>query len=854
MKRAEILREKIVRLVPLLTGMSIRVTQAGASAYVERDPVTLRPNRVNLPYVPDDASDALINAIEGFVDHEVGHCLFTGEHSWQQADAAGVLSTWNAVEDVFVERKIVEMFPGSKSNLAKLRTFFINNYSAPQVEKALSRGEDPRPYLMVCAYRAWAGQQTFVDYMADKWALLGDIPKLIGEYCKQTLPDIETSEQAVEIAIEIKKRLKQQKPEPPPMPPEEPDNEPEQQTGGKGETPEEEGEGPSDRPNDNQDENSDGAPDNADEDNDSESQGGGGQQDPSAEKSDSDEDDTDADNADEDDAENSGEQTDSEVEPNDETGGDEEDDSEGESSNPSESAPSEESQPEGDTDDGDGSETQEEQGNESEPSNGDSQGGNDAQAESEPNNADEDDDAEAGVSAQKEGNDTGDSDEGDNAESGEDSPQETDGNDDPSQGESGTGDDGGTPESEEPEQSENEEPLDASDEYHEQENMEILDANEDDTMPGGGKGNADIQPSTAENPGVMPVEEEIIEPIDFEAIENNMEDFDDSLSDLLTTSAFNSLIKSQYKVFSRDYDYIGPLTDAHVKGVTDTHVLNMTNTVDSMLGPMQKDLERLIEARSRVVWTGGHKKGKLNATSLSRLVVSNDPRVFKQKQPARSKSVAVGILGDLSGSMYGNKVKTAAYSMYGLAKVLDKMQIPVEVLGFTTTDDEDLTEGFVEDIQREQSRMQQMGMSAKLDYSRYLPLFMPVIKSFNQRMTPEVIKHMAAVASAGWLEYNVDGECVQIAANRLMQRREDRKILFVLSDGSPASAGSPRAVLNEHLRQTVRDIEKSGIEIVGIGIEDDSVRKFYPKSVVIDSVSKLPSLVMGKMKEFLSQN
>lgn len=832
MKRAELLREKITRLVPLLTGQSIRVTQAGASAFVERDPVTLRPNRVNLPYVPDDASDALINAIEGFVDHEVGHCLFTGEYSYQQADAAGVLATWNAVEDVFVERKIAEMFPGSKSNLAKLRTFFIDNYSAPQVKKALSSGQDPRPYLMVCAYRAWAGQQTFVDYMADKWALLGDIPKLIGEYCEQTLPNIDSSEEAVQIAIEIKKRLKQQKPEPPPMPPEEPENEPEQKTGGKGETPEEEGEGPSDQPNDNQDKESNGAPDNADEEDDSDSDGGS------------------ANNADEDDAENSGEETDSEAESSDQEGEGEEDDSEGESSNPSESTPSE-PESESDPNHDNSSEAEEEPGNEPEPANGDSQGGNDAQAQTEPNNADEDDDAEAGVSAQKEGNDTGDSDEGDNAESGEDSAQETDGNDESSQGESGTGDDGGTPELEQPE---GEEPLDASDEYHEQENMEILDASDDDTMPGGGKGNADIQPSTAENPGVMPVEEERIEPVDFEAIENSMEDFDDSLSDLLTNSAFNSLIKSQYKVFSRDYDYIGSLTEAHIKGVTDTHVNNMANAVDAMLGPMQKDLERLIEARSRVVWTGGHKKGKLNATSLSRLVVSNDPRVFKQKQPARSKSVAVGILGDLSGSMSGNKVRTAAYSMYGLAKVLDKMQIPVEVLGFTTTDDEDLTEGFIEDINREQARLQSMGLNGKLDYSRYLPLFMPVIKSFNQRMTPEVIKHLAAVASAGWLEYNVDGECVQIAANRLMQRREDRKILFVLSDGSPASAGSSRSVLNEHLRQTVRDIEKSGIEIIGIGIEDDSVRKFYPKSIVIDSVNKLPSLVMGKMKEFLSQN
>ena len=822
MKRVEILREKIKRLVPLLTGMSIRVTQAGASAYVERDPETLRPNRVNLPYIPDDASDSLINAIEGFVDHEVGHCLFTGEYSWQRADKEGVLATWNAVEDVYVERKIAEMFPGSKSNLAKLRSFFIENYTEPQVKRALASGEDTTPYLMVCAYRAWAGQQTFVDYMADKWGLLGDIPKVLADYCQEVLPDVASSEEAVDIAIEIKKRLKQEKPEPPPMPQPEPENQPEQQTGGKGETPEEEGEGPSSEPNDNDDEN--GEPSNADREDDP-SSNNGSKEGSQAENTDEEKNDESGSDGEQEDEESS----DSSDSPESESGPD----SPGETDDESESDPQdgEEGESQGDADDSEQTETPEEQGD-----------------EPESDNADEADGDEGGVSAEKAGSDAGNGDdddgEGNSAESDSEPESEDPSND-------GQGDNGGTPESEDGPG--DEDPADiGKDDYNEKEDMEILDATDEQFMPGGGKGNGDIQPSTAENPGVMPVEEEPIEPVDFEAIQANMEDFDDSMSDLLTDSALSAIDASEYKIFSREYDYVGPLTYAHIDGVTDQHVINMTNKVDSMLGPMQKDLERLIEARSRTVWTGGHKKGRLNATALNRLVVSDDPRIFKQKQPARSKSVAVGILGDLSGSMQGTKVKTAAYAMYGLAKVLDKMHIPVEVLGFTTTDDEDIVEGFVEDIQREQKLLASKG--AKLDYSRYLPLFVPVLKSFNQRMTPEVIKHLAAVASASWLNYNVDGECVQIAANRIMQRQEDRKILFVLSDGSPASAGSSRAVMNAHLRKTVRDVEKSGIEIIGIGIEDDSVRSFYPKSVVINRVEELPSLVIGKMKEFLSQN
>lgn len=259
----------------------------------------------------------------------------------------------------------------------------------------------------------------------------------------------------------------------------------------------------------------------------------------------------------------------------------------------------------------------------------------------------------------------------------------------------------------------------------------------------------------------------------------------------------------------------------------------------------------MIAARSAVVWVGGQKKGKLHSGSLTRLIVNNDPRVFRQKLESRSKSVAIEIVCDFSGSMGGTKIKTAAYASYGLLSVLDKMQIPVEMIGFTTTRDEKIMEQFGDDLARETERLKQT-LNKSLEYSRYIPLTIPVVKDFNQRMTPEVIRSIAAVADAKWLQFNVDGESVQTGAARLMTRREDRKIMIVLSDGNPSALGSGQRVLEAHLRKVVKDATAAGIEIIGIGIEDDSVRKFYPNHVIINNVTELPSLVMRKMKEFLS--
>ncbi|MFH3664057.1 cobalamin biosynthesis protein CobT, partial [Acinetobacter baumannii] len=56
----------------------------------------------------------------------------------------------------------------------------------------------------------------------------------------------------------------------------------------------------------------------------------------------------------------------------------------------------------------------------------------------------------------------------------------------------------------------------------------------------------------------------------------------------------------------------------------------LEDKVASMVGPMQKDMERAIQARSKSVWENGLKQGKLNSSSLARLASTGDCRIFRK--------------------------------------------------------------------------------------------------------------------------------------------------------------------------------------------------------------------------------
>ena len=316
-------------------------------------------------------------------------------------------------------------------------------------------------------------------------------------------------------------------------------------------------------------------------------------------------------------------------------------------------------------------------------------------------------------------------------------------------------------------------------------------------------------------------------------------DYDDTLSREISKTAADSASAAEYIVYTTDHDKVETL---RVGGGFRSEMLTaLESKVEGMAGPMQKDLERAIVARSRARWEGGRRTGRLNAAALSRLAVGDD-RVFRKKQESNSKDVAVSLVIDASGSMYGSKIHTAAASAFALSQVLDRLKISHEVICFTTGEMDRKLNAEAE------AEAKKLGIR----YSRLEPLYMPVVKHFHERLATDVKNRFAWLPNSRFLANNVDGECVMIAAQRLAMRKESGKAMIVLSDGAPACYGDSRAV-SKHLRDTVKKIEKGGINVIGIGIESSDVTRYYSKSLVINSVDELPKRVIGELRKLLLQ-
>lgn len=166
-----VVRAAIDKIVKLLTNnTSITVTQQGAKAFVAYDPRTGAVKQVNIPKLPDNASDLIIAAAQGFLDHEVGHVLFTDQKTVVKAakENKRVKNIHNLLEDVYVENKMIERFRGSVGNLEAVRKFHIEKIALPEITKAVSVGdiEKASSYAAALKFRAWGGQTAAIDFFA----------------------------------------------------------------------------------------------------------------------------------------------------------------------------------------------------------------------------------------------------------------------------------------------------------------------------------------------------------------------------------------------------------------------------------------------------------------------------------------------------------------------------------------------------------------------------------------------------------------------------------------------------------------------------------------------------------------
>jgi cobalamin biosynthesis protein CobT len=258
----------------------------------------------------------------------------------------------------------------------------------------------------------------------------------------------------------------------------------------------------------------------------------------------------------------------------------------------------------------------------------------------------------------------------------------------------------------------------------------------------------------------------------------------------------------------------------------------------------------MMAARSQVIKVPGFRSGKLHGGSLHRLKTGDD-RVFRRTAESISKETVVTLLIDNSGSMTGSAIQVAMATGYALCQTLERVGIKHEVIGFTTCGyqgDRHALEDYSEKLHEEQTRIGRK-------FSRTEPLFMPIYKGFDERLTPTAKARFAYVyGGRSFLLQNIDGECLGVAGDRIAKRREPRKVILVLSDGAPACSTSTGRELASDLRRRIKELAARKIETIGIGIEDDSVKAYYPKYVVLEDLNKLPGTVMGELRRILLSN
>ncbi|MCC0074978.1 MAG: cobaltochelatase subunit CobT [Rhodobacter sp.] len=270
--------------------------------------------------------------------------------------------------------------------------------------------------------------------------------------------------------------------------------------------------------------------------------------------------------------------------------------------------------------------------------------------------------------------------------------------------------------------------------------------------------------------------------------------------------------------------------------------------LDQQLDPLKgavsrlaNKLQRRLQAQQNRSWEFDKEEGILDAGRLARVVANpTTPLSFKWEKDTDFRDTVVTLLLDNSGSMRGRPISIAAICADVLARTLERCQVKVEILGFTTRA-----------WKGGQSREKWLAEGRKQSPGRLNDLRHIVYKGADAPWR-RVKDNLGLMMKEGLLKENIDGEALEWAHRRMLVRREQRKILMVISDGAPVddSTLSVNAAnfLEKHLRDVIAMIEKrKAVELLAIGIGHD-VTRYYERAVTITDVEQLA----GAMTEQLA--
>ncbi len=305
-----------------------------------------------------------------------------------------------------------------------------------------------------------------------------------------------------------------------------------------------------------------------------------------------------------------------------------------------------------------------------------------------------------------------------------------------------------------------------------------------------------------------------------------------------------------YRIYTEDFDEIVNAQDlcdaeelSRLRALLDKHLDNL----NSVIGKLANRLQRKLMAHQNRSWNFDLEEGLLDAGKLSRVVTQpSHPLSFKMESDIRFRDTVVTLLIDNSGSMRGRPITIAAVTADILARTLERCGVKVEILGFTT---KAWKGGQSRELWQQAGKPTFPGRLNDLRHIIYKPADAPMRRAR---------KSLGLMLREGLLKENIDGEALIWAHNRLLARREDRRILMVISDGAPVDDSTLSVnqgnYLEQHLRGVIDLIEnKSPVELLAIGIGHD-VTRYYQRAVTITDVEQLGGAVTAQLADLFDDD
>ncbi len=301
----------------------------------------------------------------------------------------------------------------------------------------------------------------------------------------------------------------------------------------------------------------------------------------------------------------------------------------------------------------------------------------------------------------------------------------------------------------------------------------------------------------------------------------------------------------EYHFYTNKFDEIAKAENLE----TNEDISKLRKSLDQQLTSFQdlikklaNKLQRQLLAKQNRAWEFDLEEGLLDSSKLTRIII--DPQnslSFKKEKDLEFKDTVVTLLIDNSGSMRGRPITIAAICADILSRTLERCSVKVEILGFTT---KNWKGGKSREEWNKNNKPKNPG---RLNDLRHI-----IYKSADSHWRQSK-KNLGLMLKEGLLKENIDGEAISWAFNRLKKRKEERKILMIISDGAPVDDSTLSVnsgdFLEKHLKKTVKFIEnKTDIEILAIGIGHD-VSRYYSKAIKITDVQELGDVMINQLSD-----